>query len=269
MKVAYVSGLRTSCVASRTTSAVGLAAELALLAQAPRDVLGAGDRRVDDHGDGDREPREGHRVEGLAEHVQHERRRHERERNRDEADQRRAPLEQEGGEDQREEHAGDQRRQREVVDRVLDEGRRPEDRRVGLHAAEAGPEIGERLLDALGDLESIGAGELLDHEEEAVGVVHDRIADQRLVVHDDGGDVGEAEPASRPLHGDLAQLLRVREPVEHVADSEPLLGVSMNPPVPGVEPSTKLSGEEICAFAVVSTTCCSVMPLAASRSGST
>ena len=55
----------------------------------------------------------------------------------------------------------------------------------------------------------------------------------------------------------------------NVADSEPLLGVSMNPPVPGVEPSTKLSGEEICAFAVVSTTCCSVMPLAASRSGST
>ena len=82
---------------------------------------------------------------------------------------------------------------------------------------EAGPEIGERLLDALGDLEMCGA-EALDHEEEAVGVVHDRIADQRLVVHDDGGD-GEAEPASRPLYGDLA---RVREPVEHVADSEPL-----------------------------------------------
>jgi hypothetical protein len=36
-----------------------------------------------------------------------------------------------------------------------------------------------------------------------------------------------------------------------------------------VLPSTKLSGEEICAFAVVSTTCCSVTPLSASRSGST
>ena len=55
MKVAY-GGLRTSCVASDDVRRRPLAAELALLAQAPRDVLGAGDRRVDDHRDGDREP---------------------------------------------------------------------------------------------------------------------------------------------------------------------------------------------------------------------
>ncbi len=47
------------------------------------------------------------------------------------------------------------------------------------------------------------------------------------------------------------------------------LGVSTKPPVPGVEASTKVSGDTHSALPVVLTTCCSEIPLSRSRLGST
>ena len=74
--------------------------------------------------------------------------------------------------------------------------------------ASPGSQLVERLLDALGDLERAGAGELLDDEQQAVAVVDDRVADQRLVADLDVGDVGQAQPAARLLDGHLAELPR-------------------------------------------------------------
>ena len=167
-----------------------VAPHLAVLAQAPRDVLPADDGVVDDDRDGDREPGERDRVEGLAEQVEHERGRHQRHRDRDEADEHRAPLEEEGGDDQCQQHAGDHQDQREVVDRVLDQGRGPEHGRVRPHTGQTGLQLLERLLDAFGHIEGVGARELLDDEQQALAIVDDRVTDQRLVVDLDVRDVG-------------------------------------------------------------------------------
>ena len=108
MNAAYVAGLRTSAKASSTTSAVdSVIGGLAMLAQAPGDVVDAYDGVVDDYRDGHGEPRECDRVERLTAQVEHERRHHQRQRDRYEADQRGAQREQEGREDERQENAAD------------------------------------------------------------------------------------------------------------------------------------------------------------------
>ena len=71
---------------------------------------------------------------------------------------------------------------REVVDRLLDERRRPEDRRVDLDAGKTGPHLVHRVLDALRDLHRVGAAELLDDQHQAGAVVDDALAPDRLVV---------------------------------------------------------------------------------------
>ena len=96
----------------------GLAAALlAVLAQAPDDVLDVDDGVVDDRAEGDHEPRQDHGVDrGLAQ-VEHEHRRHQRERDREQADQRHPPLVEEGAEDQHHQDGADEERHRQVVDR--------------------------------------------------------------------------------------------------------------------------------------------------------
>ena len=103
---------------------------------------------------------------------------------------------------------------------------------------EARTQLLERVLDPLGHLEGVRTRELLDDEQKAVAIVDDRVTDQRLVVDLDVGDVGEAEVAARSLDGHLAKL-----PSGLAIWSSTFLtwslccGVSMNPPVPGVEAS--------------------------------
>ena len=84
---------------------------------------------------------------------------------------------------------------------------RPEDASCrSATPGKAGPQLVERLLDAVRDLERVRARELLDDEQQArVAVVDDRVADQRLVVLDHVGDVAERSAAARsPSIGDLA-----------------------------------------------------------------
>ncbi len=192
-------------------------------ADAAGDVLGARDRVVDHDRYGRSQPREGDRVERLAEQVQDERGGHERKRNGEEPDQDRPPFEEERRGDEDREHAGDDEREHEVVHRMLDERRRPEERGVRLHPGQTGPKVLERRLHALGHGERIRAGELLDHEQETVGIVDDRVADQRLVVLDDVRHVSQAQSAAGGLDGHVAELLRIDELVEDVADAEALL----------------------------------------------
>ena len=81
----------------------------------------------------------------------------------------------------------------------------------------------EGLLDPLGDLERAGAGELLDHQHHARAPGDDGVADQRLVVHLDVRDVGQAQPTTGALDGNLAQLRRVGDLLQQVPHLEALL----------------------------------------------
>ena len=192
------------------------------LRQPARDVLGAGHRVVDHHREGEREAGERDRVERLPEQVQRERRRDERGRDRHEHDEHRAPVHEDGDERERQQHGGDDDRRREVARRLVDEARRPEDGGVGLQAGEARPELLQCRLDALRDLLGVGARELLDDEQQALGVVDDGVADERLVVLDDVGDVGQPQPAGA-FDGNLAELLGIGDLVEDVANLQALL----------------------------------------------
>ena len=60
-----------------------VAALLAVLAQAPHDVLDVDDRVVDDDADAITKPGQDHRVDRRAAQVEHEHRRHQRQRDRD------------------------------------------------------------------------------------------------------------------------------------------------------------------------------------------
>ena len=173
----------------------------------------------------DREARERDRVEGLAEQVEHERRRDQRDRDRHERDQR--PCATGTGTPRAPARAGrrDHDRERQVVDRVLDEARRPEARtcrsaapRAAGSACRARPRrpSSPRACSRRGTSRRRACRPSL--------VVDDRVADQRLVVLDPTFDtsVRRSRPP-RALDRHLAELRRVGDLVEHVADLQPLL----------------------------------------------
>ena len=153
---------------------------LAMLTQTPPDVLDVDDRVVDDDADGDHEPRQDHRVDRVSAQVEHHHRRHQGQRDRDQADQRGAPLEEEGDQHQDHEQRAEDQRQLEVVDRLLDEVRLPEDVASNSHAGKAGLQVVERIFDVLGDLQRVCVRELLQDEQQAGAAVDDGVADQRL-----------------------------------------------------------------------------------------
>ena len=109
-----------------------------------------------------------------------------------------------------------------------------------LHAREAGPQLVERLLHAARDLERVGTRQLLDDEQQAGAAVHDRVADQRLVVLDHVRDVAEphgrrqlgAAPPPVPSSGTRARCSGVTRGRTWRTWSR-WLAVSMKPPVPG------------------------------------
>ena len=77
----------------------------------------------------------------VAPAVEHQDRGDQRQRDRDQADERGAPLEQEGDDDQDHQQRRRAAARCQVVDRLLDEGRGPEDRRVDLDPGQAGPHL--------------------------------------------------------------------------------------------------------------------------------
>ena len=194
------------------------------LAHAPPDVLDVDDRVVDDHADGDHEPREDHRVDRVAAQVEHEHGRHQRQRDRHQADQCGAPLEQEGDQGGHHEQAAEQQREGQVVDRHVDEVGLAEDVGVDRHAGQPGFQVGQGLVDALGDPHGVGAGGLLDHEQQARPRVDDRVADERLRALVDHRDVADAhEVVAAAPDRDLRQVVGPDDR-QDVADAEALVG---------------------------------------------
>jgi hypothetical protein len=195
----------------------------AVLAQAAPDVLDVDDRVVDDDAERDHEPCEHHHVDALAPCVEDERGRDEGERNRGDADQCRAPLEEEGAEHEHDEQRADQERDREVVQRGLDEVGRPEDVRVELDPGEAGLHLLQCRLHPAGDVEGVAPGVLLDDQQQAGVAVDDRVAHEPLRPLHDVGDVRQPHRPAGPL-GDrhLGEVVR-RDDRQDVLDGQPLV----------------------------------------------
>ena len=193
-------------------------------AESSHDVLDVDDGVVDDGAERDHEARQHHRVDGGAAGVEHQPGRDQRHRDGDDADQRAAPVEQEQRQDDHDQHRAEHQRLAEVVQRLLHEGRRPEDRRVDVEAGEPGPHLVDGVLDALRDVERVPPRELLDDHHETRAAVDDRVADERLVVLHDAGDVADADGLATALgHDDLGQLGGL-EHRQDVVDVEPLVG---------------------------------------------
>ena len=100
--------------------------------------------------------------------------------------------------------------------------------RPGLHRV-------ERRFDVAGDVERVDVRELLDDQDEAGAVADEAVADERLVVLDDGRDVAERQRRRAVVRG--RSRTWARSSAERIGRmcwiAEPLLGVSMKPPVPG------------------------------------
>src|ERR687890_1321340 len=149
----------------------------AILTQSSHYVLNVDDRVVYHNPDSDDEPSQHHHVDGGAARYEHEHGRKQRERNRNKADERCAPLKQERRQDQNHEQYPNQQRLSEVVERHLDEGGRPEDRRVDFHAGKARTHVIDRLFDAPRHLQRVGVRELLNNQHQAAAIVDDGITD--------------------------------------------------------------------------------------------
>jgi hypothetical protein len=203
-------------------------AVLATLAQPSGDVLDVDHRVVDDGAEGHHQPCQDDGVDGGTAQVQHGQGRHERQQHRQDADQRAAPLEQEDAEHHQQQQRADEQRRAEVAERRLDEARRPEQAGVDLDALETGGHGGERLLDAPGHLEGVGAGELLDDQQQPGAVAEDGVADERLVVLHHVGHVADPQRLAvgqrlGAVHGHLGEVVGVDDG-EDVPDAEPLVG---------------------------------------------
>ena len=132
--------------------------------------------------------------------------RHERERDRDHADEGGPPVEEEQEQDGDDQQDAEQQGIAQVADRILDERGRTEDRGVDLDPRERRLEDRERLLDATRHVEGVRPGELLDDQQQALAVIDDRIADERLMPDDDVRDVADrGHPRAVGLDDDFAR----------------------------------------------------------------
>jgi hypothetical protein len=205
-----------------------------VLTQPPRHVVDVDDGVVDEGDEGHRKARQGHRVHRDAAEVQHESRRHQRHRDHHGADQRGAPFEEEGAQDEDEKDPAYQQRTAEVVERLLDEGRRAVDRGVDLHAGETGAHRVERRIDPPCDLGGVGLGELLDDEQEALPVTAEGVADQRLVIRHQLGHVTEVERLTPDEHRPALGILD-RDQRELLGRGDGLLVEDMEPLIHGID----------------------------------
>ena len=139
IKVAYVIAERTSTDAFNTTLNVDAPLPVARASPKPsHHVLHVDDGVIHHHPDGDHQPGQHHHVDRGSRGVQHQDRRDQRQRDGDQADEGGTPLEQERDDDQHHQRDAEQHRYPEVVDRLLDEGGRPEDRGVDLDSGQSG-----------------------------------------------------------------------------------------------------------------------------------
>ena len=164
-----------------------------VLPQAPHDVLNVDDRVVDHDAERDHEPGQHHDVDRVASHVEDEPGSDQRKRNGGHADERRPPLEEERAEDEDDEEGADDERPRQVVDRLVDEVRGPEDLRVDDDVGQPGLHFRERLLDAIRDVERVSPRIFLHDEQQTRPVVDHRVACERHVPLGHVGDLAKAD----------------------------------------------------------------------------
>ena len=133
--------------------------QLGVLLQAPDDILDPDHGVVDQLADGDRQPPQRHRIDRHVEQPEDQDGDDEGHRNRGQRDRRGAEIEQK--QEQRDGNDGNGLLQHftQVVDRSLDELRLPEHDLVGVDAlGQIGPQLGQHLLDVLGQPNGVYAG---------------------------------------------------------------------------------------------------------------
>ena len=167
------------------------------VAQPSQDVLDVDDGVVDDLAEGDDQAGQDHGVDGGPCGVQDQQCRGQRQRHRHEADQGDAPLVQEQDDDHDHQQKADQHRHPQIVDRIVDEGRRAEDRRVEVDARQTRFERLDGGVDALSHLERVAPRQLLDDQQQSGAAVDHGVADDRLVVGDHPAYVAQPHRARR------------------------------------------------------------------------
>ena len=138
-----------------------------MLPEPTHHVLDVDDRVVDDVAECDHQPGQHHRVDRDVHPREHESRADQGERDRRHADHGRPPLVEERSQHQDHQEGPDDHRLAEVVDRVLDERRGTEDRRIERDVGKGGTEIGDRCVEAGRDVRRVRPWQLLHDEEQA------------------------------------------------------------------------------------------------------
>ena len=183
---------------------------------------------VDDHRQGDHQAGEDHRIDRDRPQVEDRDGGAERAHDRGEGHQPPAPVGQECEERQQEQDPAESQGDGDVVDPRLHVARRTEQRRVDAHTGQPGLEGCDGLVDGPGHLQGVGARKLLDDEHHHRA---DGLADQGLVVLDDGGDVPDPG-ACGVLERHLRQVGRSGDR-QDVLDAEPLVRGVDEPTGPG------------------------------------
>ncbi len=193
-----------------------------VLAQASQHVLDVDDGVVDQFADGDRKAAERHHVDGQAERPQDQQGHRDRQRQGRQGHQRRPGVDEEQGQDHRDDHRGLEQDLQDVVDRTLDEAARPEGVPIEHHARRHRRlDLIEDLVDSAGQFEGVGARGLLDadHDRGAatirggaplrrtgqphLGDVADRHRSARVHRHDGPLDVRDLANPSHLSNGHL------------------------------------------------------------------
>src|SRR5262245_29740739 len=119
----------------------------------------------------------------------------------------------------------------------MDEARRSENVRLDLYPWKSWPHFIECFVEPLSYLQSIGPGELLDDEQDALLVVHDSVPDQRLVFPHHLAQVAKSQWRAIALcpvmDRDLSQVLRPDDG-QDVLHPEPLIRRIDKPANPGL-----------------------------------
>ena len=98
----------------------------------------------------------------------------------------------------------------EVLQRSLDERRRPKNRRVILHLVHGGRKIRHRLFYFAGYVQGVGPRLFLDNQQEPWSIVDNRIPNRRCMIDRHRGDVSNAKRCSIGLHSNWLGLDRLR-----------------------------------------------------------
>ncbi len=135
-----------------------------MLAETSRDVFYIHDHVAHNRGQGNRQPRQNHYVEGDIPCVEYDRCRQERRRDYRETDQHSAPLEEKEAKNGCREHRTDQQRRGEVVNRVFDIVGWPKDGSVDFDTLKAWAHILERRIYTSRHFQHICAREFFDNQ---------------------------------------------------------------------------------------------------------